>query len=89
MRRLFKGPTYPEPKGEDVFRVHFFGASTLYGAGMNNDETMAAYLEEALQKLVPQDTVVEVWSYGTSAYVLTQMGLLPALPDPRPGHDPR
>jgi len=71
-----RGPTYPEPKGEDVFRVHFFGASTLYGAGMNNDETLAAYLEEALGELAPEDKKIEVWNYGTSAYVLTQMGLL-------------
>jgi hypothetical protein len=42
-----RGPTFEEPKGKSVFRVLFFGASTLYGAGMNNDETMAAYLQEA------------------------------------------
>jgi len=71
-----RGPTYPEPKGKGVFRVHFFGGSTLYGAGMNNDETIAAYLEEALREQLQPETRVEVWNYGTSAYVLTQMGLL-------------
>ena len=71
-----RGPTYPEPKARDVFRIHFHGASTLYGAGMNNHETIAAYLEEALAGLIPEDRRVEVWNYGTSAYVLTQMGLL-------------
>jgi hypothetical protein len=71
-----RGPTYPEPKAEEVFRVHFFGASTLYGAGMNNNETMAAYLQGALEELAPPGQRIEVWNYGTSAYVLTQMALL-------------
>jgi len=71
-----RGPTYPEPKAEGVFRVHFFGASTLYGAGMNDNETMAAYLQDALEDLAGPEQSIEVWNYGTSAYVLTQMALL-------------
>ena len=70
-----RGPSRPALPAPGVFRVHFFGASTLYGAGVQDDETMAAYLEEALAEALPSRTV-EVWNYGTSGYVLAQMAIL-------------
>jgi len=70
-----RGPSYPAEKPDGVFRVHFFGASTLYGAGVHNNETMAWYLEEALRESDPGRDW-EVWNYGTSGYVLSQMAIL-------------
>lgn len=74
-RHGVRGPAHPDAKGDGVFRVHFFGASTLYGAGVHDDETMAHYLEQALQAADPSRTY-EVWNYGTSGYVLAQMAIL-------------
>ncbi len=43
-----RGAGHPEPKEPGTFRIVFLGASTLYGAGTNDDETVAAALERGL-----------------------------------------
>lgn len=70
-----RGAPHPEPKRPDAFRIHFHGASTLYGAVVDDDETIAASLERALRRADPSGPY-EVWNYGTSGYVPSQMAIL-------------
>lgn len=68
-----RGPAHPLRKAPDVFRIVFVGGSTLYGAGVDDDETMAASLERALNERAALGRRVEVWNFGTSAYNLLQV----------------
>jgi hypothetical protein len=47
-----RAPAHPLAKAPGVFRILFFGPSTLLGAGVDNHETMAVYLEERLNGLL-------------------------------------
>lgn len=66
-----RGTEPPDPSTRDAFRVFFFGASTLFGAGVSDQETLAAALEREISSRVTQ-TPVEVWNFGTSGYVVAQ-----------------
>ncbi len=62
-----RGNTHPLDKADGVFRIAFFGGSTVYGHHVDDDETLPARLEAHLGE------GFEVWNYGTSAYVQSQM----------------
>ncbi len=59
-----------------TFRVLFFGASTVYGVEVGDHETLPARLEYHLQNTLPEGAEVEVWNFGTPAYVPAQMARL-------------
>jgi len=59
-----------------VFRVLFFGASTVYGVEVSDHQTLPTRLEYHLQKSLPEGVQVEVWNFGTPAYVPAQMARL-------------
>jgi lysophospholipase L1-like esterase len=56
--------------GPGSFRVHAYGASTMWGSGVSDQETIPAYLQTALAPLV--DRPLCVVNYGQPAYVSTQ-----------------
>ncbi len=83
-RQGARGPEPPEPAPPGTWRILFYGASTLYGAGLADSETLAATLERHLQDCQDPSCAgrgevpprrYEVWNFGVSAYVLTQMAL--------------
>jgi hypothetical protein len=67
-------PTHAMVKSADTFRILCVGGSTMYGAGVNDDQTIAAALERRLN----HDATAggrgrfEVWNFGTSGYTLGQ-----------------
>lgn len=69
-------PGHPAPKPSGTFRILCFGGSTMYGAHVDDDETIAAGLEARLNRLAPDERApsqrYEVWNFGTSAYTLGQ-----------------
>ena len=68
-------PSHPAAKSPGTFRVLAFGGSTLYGARVNDDETIAARMEARLnggEEGKRDATHFEVWNFGTSAYTLSQ-----------------
>lgn len=70
-------PTHPGAKPSGTFRILFFGGSTMYGAAVNDEETMPAAVERLLNGTVTSDSTVrprhfEAWNFGTHAYVLSQ-----------------
>jgi len=69
-------PAHVRRKAASTFRMLCFGGSTMYGAGVNDDQTIPAALEARLNRL-PRPTPAsalryEVWNFGTSAYTLGQ-----------------
>jgi hypothetical protein len=75
-------PTHPEKKEPGVFRILAFGGSTLYGSGVNDEETTPAALERHLNS--SGSGRFEVWNYGALGYTLLQEAhlarkLLPSL----------
>lgn len=67
-------PTHAGTKTPGTFRILCFGGSTLFGANVDDDETMPAALERKLNQ-ARGGTVgrrFEVWNFGTSAYNLAQ-----------------
>jgi hypothetical protein len=74
------GARYPAHRAEKeprVFRILAFGGSTLYGAGVNDEETVPAALERRLNAELAGDAPsaprrFEVWNYGTPGYTLLQ-----------------
>jgi len=66
-----RGPQRPTIKPPGTTRVLFFGGSTVFGAGVCDDETITAHLERALDRLRPGKH--EVWNFGTSAYTGSQV----------------
>ena len=62
-----RGNAHPLDKPASVTRIAFFGGSTVYGHHVDDDETLPARLEHHL------GDGFEVWNYGTSAYVQSQM----------------
>jgi len=67
-----RGPELPAEKAPDVFRILFFGSSPVYGAHVNDDQTLPAALGRLLNASAPPGRRYEVWNYGTSAYNLGQ-----------------
>lgn len=70
-RHLARGKEYEKEKPPGVYRIITLGGSNVFGAEINDDETWPARVEQKLRTLT--DTPIEVWNYGTSAYVSIQM----------------
>lgn len=90
-----RGAEHPEPKPVGTFRILCFGASTLFGAALEDEETLPAFLERHLTTgPSPGDAVsagsppprYEAWNFGASGYVLSQMAVRAQLAVPL--HDP-
>ncbi len=62
-------PAHPGAKGPGIFRILCFGGSTLFGANVNDDQTIPAAMERHLNRTGRR---FEVWNFGTSAYNLAQ-----------------
>jgi hypothetical protein len=70
-------PTHPGEKGPGAFRILAFGGSTLYGSGVNDEETVPAALERRLNRDIAGSTPsaperFEVWNYAAPGYTLLQ-----------------
>lgn len=65
-------PTHFFEKQPGTYRILGFGGSTLYGATVNDEDTMAAALERRLKQQAPSGVAFEVWNFGTSMYTLGQ-----------------
>ncbi|MCL4234760.1 MAG: hypothetical protein KJ042_09590 [Deltaproteobacteria bacterium] len=66
-----RGPERPVEKPPGTFRVIVVGGSNAYGAIVGDDATWPAQLESELNRTGRAN--YEVWNYGTSAYVTSQM----------------
>ncbi len=66
-----RSPERPIAKPAGAFRVVVVGGSNVYGAMVEDDETWPARLEDELNR--SGAAAFEVWNYGTSAYVTSQM----------------
>ena len=68
-------PTHPAVKAPGVFRVLCFGGSTMYGANVGDDQTIAARFEARLNQEAGQGAAprFEAWNFGTSAYTMGQV----------------
>ena len=75
-----RGPERDRERGEGVVRILLFGASSVFGEFVGDEQTVAARLEHALADAVRaahgEAARVEVWNFGTSAYNLAQMSRL-------------
>lgn len=69
-----RGPERSATKPEGVFRIVCVGGSNVYGAAVNDDETWPAQLEAKLNSTSPGR--YEVWNFGVSAFVPSQMVVL-------------
>ncbi|MEE2749907.1 MAG: hypothetical protein VX519_00625 [Myxococcota bacterium] len=71
-----RGNAHDLQPSQEVFRVLFFGASTVYGVEVSDHETLPSRLEYHLQESAPDGAQIEVWNFGTPAYVPAQMARL-------------
>jgi len=71
-----RGSTRSTEQASNLFRVLFFGASTVYGVEVDDEETLPARLEAHLQQRFPGGPGIEVWNFGTPAYVPSQIARL-------------
>jgi len=62
----FRGPERSPDKAPGVFRILCIGGSNVYGAGLDDNETWPARLEERLDAGAPGR--FEVWNLGVSGY---------------------
>ncbi len=69
------GHGWEKPPG--TFRILHLGGSTVFGALVDDEQTMSAQLELALTQRTGQP--VEVWNLGHSAYVQSQVARLAQL----------
>jgi hypothetical protein len=69
-------PTHPAAKGPGVFRILCSGASTVYGAAVDDHQTIPAQLERRLNAAAPAGMHYEVWNFGTSGYTVGQVAHL-------------
>ena len=69
-----RGPERSASKPKGVFRIICVGGSNVYGAMLNDDQTWPAQLEAKLNSISPGR--YEVWNFGVSAYVGSQMAIL-------------
>lgn len=70
-----RGSGHARAKAANTFRILCFGGSTMYGASVNDDETIPARLQAHLNRpaFAPAGTTnFEVWNFGTCAYTLGQ-----------------
>ncbi len=68
-------PTHPKDKPHGVVRILCFGGSTMYGAGVDDGQTIPAALEARLNAAARDAAAprgFEAWNFGTSAYTLGQ-----------------
>ncbi len=65
-----RGGRYTEAKPDGVFRVLLHGPSTVWGAHLDDDETLGAALERTLERA--GGGRVEVWTFAASGHVLAQ-----------------
>lgn len=65
-------PAHRALKEPGVFRILCLGGSTVYGAAVDDDETIPAALERRLNAAPPPGRRYEAWNLGTSAYTLRQ-----------------
>ena len=63
----FRGPAIPTPKPPSTFRVVLLGGSTTFGWGVNDDETIDAYMREMLAAQYP-GRVIEVANLAFDGY---------------------
>ena len=66
-----RGPARSVAKPAGTTRILFFGASTVFGVGVCDDDTMPAMLGDSLDALRPGSH--EVFNFGTSAYTSSQI----------------
>ena len=71
-------PSHPLEKGPGVFRIALFGASSSYGSGVSDDETLPAALERRLNRMArdsgePGLPTFEVLNFAAGAYQESQM----------------
>lgn len=68
-----RGPAHPVEKAPGVFRILCFGPSSTFGADVDDAEAIPARLEAWLsERSGPEGPDIEVWNFGTSAYVPIQ-----------------
>jgi hypothetical protein len=69
-------PTHAKDKPQGTFRILCLGGSTMYGAGVDDEQTIPAFLEARLNAsgtaLGGAPRRFEAWNFGTSAYTLGQ-----------------
>lgn len=70
-----RGLEHPLTKGDGVYRVLALGGSTMFGHGVDDDETIPAYLERALNGR-GDEVRYEVWNFGHQAWVPAQVAHL-------------
>lgn len=68
-----RNPGFGERKKRGVMRILCAGGSTMYGANVDDDQTIPAQLQKIL---ATRKQKVEVWNFGTSAYTLAQASVL-------------
>lgn len=61
----------PFPLDRSAYNIFFFGGSTAFGYGVSDTETIASYLEAALQKEFPHKTVY-VYNFGQGGFYSSQ-----------------
>lgn len=69
-----RGPDRKKEKPAGVYRIICVGGSNVWGANLEDHETWPAQLELKLNETLPGK--YEVWNFGTSAYVGSQMVVL-------------
>jgi len=67
----FRDPPRQAAKPAGVFRIVCLGTSHMYGAQVDDGETLPRYLEKVLQRDFRGD--FEVWNAGVSAYTIRQL----------------
>jgi len=67
----FRGPERTRQKPPGTFRIVCIGGSNVYGAGLNDDQTWPAQLEQRLNREGP--VPYEVFNLGVSGYNALQM----------------
>ena len=72
----FRGPERARVKAPGVFRILCVGASNVYGAGLNDNETWPHLLQRRLNQGAPGR--YEVWNLGVSGYNSLQLAVIAA-----------
>ena len=72
-----RGHEHPWDKPDGSFRILHFGGSTVFGALVDDQDTLSAQLERSLNTRTGRE--VEVWNLGHSAYVQSQVARLAQL----------
>ncbi len=70
-----RGPAHAAGTSAETFRILLFGGSTMFGAGVDDSETIPAVLERLLADpaaLGAAEGDYEAWNFGNSGYVAAQ-----------------